>query len=53
LAARGHSEAGPGGEKAARGEAKPARGEPKPAKGLYDSLEQEMASLLSRPAARQ
>jgi flagellar protein FliO/FliZ len=53
LAARGHSEAGPATEKPARPEAKAGRGEPKPAKGLYDSLEQEMASLLGRPAARQ
>jgi flagellar biogenesis protein FliO len=50
LAAR--AEAGSGTEKPAR-EAKAGRGEPKPAKGLYDSLEQEMASLLGRPAARQ
>ena len=53
LAARGHSEAKPPAEKPARQEAKAGRGEPKPAKGLYDSLEQEMASLLGRPAARQ
>jgi flagellar protein FliO/FliZ len=50
LASR-HSEAAPQAEKPARGEAK--RAEPKPTKGLYDSLEQEMASLLGRPAARQ
>jgi flagellar protein FliO/FliZ len=51
LASRGHPEAGP--DKPARSEGKAGRGEPKPAKGLYDSLEQEMASLLGRPAARQ
>jgi hypothetical protein len=35
-------------------EAKPARGEAKPAggKSMYDSLEQEMASLLGRPAGK-
>jgi hypothetical protein len=53
LAARGHSEAGPMVEKPARAEVKAGRGEPKAGRGLYESLEQEMASLLSRPAARQ
>ena len=39
------------GARPARGDAKPARVDAKPApqKSLYDSLEQEMASLLGRP----
>jgi hypothetical protein len=38
----------------ARGDARATRGEARPApqKSLYDSLEQEMASLLGRPGAK-